>query len=179
MRVWRRDDQISRLQSRLYKQSRGSEKADRNRGASFCARRIAVPRPLRPSDQAKEENDMSRMPGFTAEAALFERAWSHYCGAGVARPSGTVKPAFRFATDPHLLDVESFFCCLRCGEGDTCVQAWGSCLCIPPSPPIRGGSTNPRVSGAEFLLCCLNCWSAGENCIHSDLFGTGCACTEY
>jgi hypothetical protein len=70
---------------------------------------------------------MSRMPGFTAEGALFERAQCYYGTAGVARSSGTVKPALGFATDPHSFwsfDLLLYrLCCLSCPSFTTCLPA--------------------------------------------------------
>ena len=82
---------------------------------------------------------MSRMPGFTAEGALFERTQRHYGTAGVGRSSGSVKPAFRFQS------IERLLCCLRCGPGEACVYAPGVCACIPQLPPRGGGSTSPEA----------------------------------
>ncbi len=76
---------------------------------------------------------MSTMPGFTAEAALFGRAQHHYGIASIARSSGTVKPAFRFATDPHLSwSFDFLLCCLTCPPHTLCVPSdfpWAICQC--------------------------------------------------
>lgn len=84
---------------------------------------------------------MNRIRGFTAEGVLFEGAQRHYGTPGVARSSGTVKPAFRLATDPHFLNIqllhlktlqECLLCCLGCGPGKGCICLTGGCECLPP-----------------------------------------------
>jgi hypothetical protein len=110
---------------------------------------------------------MGRMPGFTAEAALLERAQRHYGAASVARSSWSVKPALasglgRLLRGSGINPFETLLCCLNCSEqGGLCYPEPGGCLCrLPQTPPKRPhpcpqGSTpcytslNPRV-----IKCC-------------------------
>ena len=85
---------------------------------------------------------MSRMPGFTAEQALFERTQRHYGAGGVGRSSGSVKPAFNGVgrLNPHWLEfswtgLRSRICCLltNCPKGEVCISdPGGGCFCFNP-----------------------------------------------
>jgi len=89
---------------------------------------------------------MSRMPGFTAEAALFERAQRRHDTVGVSGSSGSVKPAFRFQTVSRLSSIERLLCCLRCGPGEACVYSPGVCACISEVGPSNGRGTPSPVA---------------------------------
>lgn len=93
---------------------------------------------------------MSKVPGFTAESAIYESTQRHYLAAGVGASPGMVTPAFyNWAVRSPRFGVYTFLCCLECwSHGGICLptrDTWG-CNCITEVPPVGGGSVTPDAT---------------------------------
>lgn len=141
---------------------------------------------VRASDFAKEETNMGRIPGFTAEAALLERAQRHYGAAGIARSSWSVKPAFdsglgRLPRGSGINPFESLLCCLNCSkQGGQCFPEPGGCLCLPQTPPKRA---HPCATGwtpcyLSFSPKVVQCCPPGTQCCIPPGSGLPLGCYE-
>jgi hypothetical protein len=88
---------------------------------------------------------MRKMPGFTAEGALFKGTQHYYGAAGANRSSGGVRPAFspwlgRIRVGSEINAIESLICCWNCARyGGYCFPHPGGCLCLPKY--VNGGGT--------------------------------------